>query len=319
MSKPDNQQFQQDPTLTAIAIAYRNPKEALIADEVLPKVPVPEEDFKWQRYEDGEDFSVPDTRVGRRSAPNQVEIQGKELTSSTEDYGIDIPLDKKTIKQAEKKGWDPRKRATMRATDIVMLDREVNVAKLVTDPDQYHDDNKATLTAAQAINNPASDPIKLILEMLDACLMMPSQLVFGTAVWRLFRQHPRVVKSIHKNDGDEGIVSRSQVAELLEIEQVLVGKSRLNIAKPGKAPVLKRAWPEDIISAQYINPVADTTGGVTFGFTAMDGDKIAGTKQADIGLYGGEFVRSGESRKELIVANRAGFLIDNALGYVEGA
>lgn len=314
MSKPDNQQFQQDPALTAVAIAYRNTEDMLIAGDVLPEVPVPDEDFKWQSYNEAEDFSVPDTRIGRRSSANQVEIEGSEKTASTEDYGIDVPLDNKTIMQAEKKGWDPRKRATIRATDIVMLDKEVNVAKLVTDPTQYHEDNKRVLTQAEQISNPDSEPLDLILEMLDACLMRPNQIQFSTAGWRVFRQHPLVVKAIHGNDGGSGIASRQAVAELLEVNKILVGKARINISRPGENPVLQRAWREDVITAQYINSTADTQGGVTFGFTAMHGTKIAGTKQTDMGLRGGIMVRSGESRKELIVANRAGFLLENVLG-----
>jgi hypothetical protein len=315
MAKPNNQQFQQDPVLTGIAIAYKNPDNSLIADDVLPRIPAPDSDFKWQSYDDAEMFTVPDTRVGRRSAPNQVEIEGVEKTSSTEEYGIDIPLDNKTIKQAEKKGWKPKNRATARATNIIMLDREVRVAKLVQDPNQYHEDNKAVLTVAQQISNPDSDPLNLILEYLDACLMRPNQIAFGNAVWRLFRQHAKVVKAIHGNSGDSGAVTRQQVADLFEVNKVLVGSSRVNIKKPGEAAVLARTW-GNTISGQYIDREADTSGGVTFGFTAQEGTRIAGELPASMGLTGGVLIRSGEEVKELIVASRAGFLLENA---IEGA
>lgn len=313
MAKPNNQQFQQDPILTGIAIAYKNPDASLIADDVLPRIPVPDEDFKWQSYSLEESFSIPDTRVGRRSAPNQVEITGEEKTSSAEEYGIDIPLDNRTIKQAEKKGWKPKNRATMRATDIILLDREVRVAKLVTDPDNYYEDNKRVLVAGDQVDNETSEPIKLLLEMLDACLIRPNQITFGNDAWREFRQHPRVVKAVHGNSGDSGVASRQAVADLLEVNKILVGSSRVNIKKPGEAPVLARTW-SNIIAGQYIDPNADTEGGLTFGFTGQDGTRIAGELPAQMGLQGGIFVRAGEMVKELIVADRAGFLLENVLG-----
>ena len=59
--------------LTAIALAYRNPDIALIADQVLPRTPTAEE-FRWLKYDLAQGFTVPDTRVGRKSRPNQVDF-----------------------------------------------------------------------------------------------------------------------------------------------------------------------------------------------------------------------------------------------------
>ncbi|HBS22699.1 MAG TPA: capsid protein, partial [Thalassospira sp.] len=49
-------QFQVDPTLTAIAIAYSNPTYALIADQVLPRAKVPARKFSWQKYDLAEGY-----------------------------------------------------------------------------------------------------------------------------------------------------------------------------------------------------------------------------------------------------------------------
>ena len=79
--------FPIDPHLTGIAIAYHN--EGLIADSVLPRVSVGKESFKYQEYNLADNFTLPDTRVGRKSEPNQVEFGSTEKTASTEDYGLD--------------------------------------------------------------------------------------------------------------------------------------------------------------------------------------------------------------------------------------
>ena len=101
MAKPDNQQFQANPSMTAIAIAYRNPDIVMIADDVLPRVVVGNRNFDWIEYPEAEMFGVPDTRVGPRSAPNQVELTGEKRSASVDDFGINNPIDNPSITQAK--------------------------------------------------------------------------------------------------------------------------------------------------------------------------------------------------------------------------
>ncbi|KZL05523.1 hypothetical protein [Pseudovibrio sp. Ad26] len=303
-------QFTESAVMTAIAIAYKNPDYTLIGDEVLPRVPT-SRSFKYKEYGEGEDFSLPDTRVGRRSAPNQVEIGGTEKDASVDAFGIDVPLDNVTIEEAKRNKWNPENRATERATDIVMLDREVRCANLVKDPANYHPDHVEALSGSDLFNDPDSDPISLIEDMMSTCWQKPNQLAFGHVSWRAFRKHSKVVKAIHGNSGDQGRATKEQVAELLEVKRILVGESRVNIKRPGENPVLARVW-DNIVAGQFINRAADSSGGLTFGFTAQFGKKVAGTLPANMGLRGGKLVRSGEEVKEIIVAKRAGFLIQNA-------
>lgn len=304
-------QFTESPSLTAVAIAYRNPDYALIADQVLPRVQS-SGSFKYQVYDEAEAFTLPDTRVGRRSAPNQVEIEGTEKDGSTEEYGIDVPLDNKTITEANKNGWNPEKRATERATDIVLLDREVRTAGLIKDPNNYHSDHVEALSGSDLFSDPASDPTSIIEDLMATCWQRPNQITFSFGAWMAYRKHPKVVKAVHGNSGDQGRATRQQVADLLEVKRILVGESRVNINRPGESPVLARVW-DNIVSGQFINKTADTSGGMTFGYTAQNGGKVAGTLAANMGLRGGKLVRSGEDLRELIVARRAGFLIQNAV------
>ena len=90
--------FPVEPQLTAIAIAYRNNK--LIADEVLPRVPVSSSSFKWLEFDFSERFTLPNTKVGRTSKPNQVEFSAKEQESSVTDYGLDSPVPQDDIDTA---------------------------------------------------------------------------------------------------------------------------------------------------------------------------------------------------------------------------
>lgn len=308
MAKPDNQQFEADPTMTAIAIAYRNPDVVMIADDVLPRVQVGARDFGWYEYPEAEMFGVPDTRVGNRSAPNQVELQGSKRSASVEDFGIDVPLDNPTIASAEAAGYRPRDRATEMATNIVLLDREIRVSRVVTDTALYDAEQKLAATVA-AFFDAAADPFESIDEMLDKCWIKPNQLVFGHSAWRAFRKHPKAVQAVKGTNTATGRLTRQEVAEAFEVNRILVGSGRVNVARPGLAPTMSRTWGATI-SGQFIDRTATPeTGGLTFGMTAVNGTRVAGTKNVDMGLRGGQMVRSGESVKELVVAKRAGFLI----------
>lgn len=308
MSKPDNQQFQADASLTAIAIAYRNPDVVMIADDVLPRVPVGGRTFKWTEYPEAEMFSVPNTKVGLRSAPNQVELQGEQKESGVVDFGIDIPLDNPTIAEAERAGYNPRSRATELATNIVMLDREIRVAATITDASAYHADQKMAATVS-AFFDAGADPFESVDQMLDACWMRPNQLVFGHASWRAFRKHPKVVQAVKGTTTAAGRLTRQEVADAFEVGRILVGSGRVNVARPGLTPTMSRTWGQTI-SGQFIDRTATPeTGGLTFGMTAVHGSRVAGTKAVDMGLDGGQLVRSGERVRELVVARRAGFLV----------
>ncbi|UVH84375.1 hypothetical protein NW342_22030 [Pseudomonas aeruginosa] len=91
-----NAPFPIDPELTAIAIAYRNGR--MIADEVLPRVPVGKQEFKYWKYDLAQGFTVPETLVGRKSKPNEVEFSATDESATTPaelvlgtDYRIESP------------------------------------------------------------------------------------------------------------------------------------------------------------------------------------------------------------------------------------
>lgn len=303
--------FPVDPQLTAMTIAYRNP--AYIADEALPRVPVGSRQFKWWKYPVEETFARPDTKVGRKSRPNEVDLSATEEESGVVDYGLDDPIPQQDIDNAPP-NRNPRDRAAMQLTDYIMLDREKRTADLLFDDGNYGANNKVTLAGndqwSDFVN---SDPINDIMTALDACLIRPNTMTMGNAVFTVLRQHPKIAKAIHGNSGDVAIAARRAIAELFEISTLLVGQSRLNTAKKGQAAALSRIWGKHC-ALYHLDRNADTGGGVTFGFTAEHGSRVSGDREdPDIGLRGGVRVRVGESVKELIVAPDCGYFFKNAV------
>lgn len=302
--------FPIDPHLTAIAIAYKNP--AYIADLVLPRAPVAKKEFKYGVYPIDEGFSVPDSLVGRKSRPAQVSFTRKEATGACEDYALDDDIPQDDINQAPA-NYNPKGRSVEGIMNYLAIGREKRAADLVFNPSNYAAENKIALSGASRFSDPSSDPLGLLLDGLDACLMRPNKIVIGGEVWKKLRTHPKVVKAVNGNSGDSGIVSRAALAEEFEVQEVLVGQSRLNTAAKGKDVTLEQIW-GNAIALIYIDPTADARGGLTFGFTAQFGAREASEiPNPHVGMRGGVTVRAGESLAEIIVASRAGYLITNAI------
>ncbi|EIJ33325.1 hypothetical protein [Thiothrix nivea] len=306
-----NRPFPVNPVMVAIAIAYRN--ASLIADEVLPRLaPMAKEEFKYFAYDMAEGFTIPDTKVGRRSRVNEISFTGVEITASTEDFGLEDPIPQTDIDNAEA-GFDPKNHSVEQLTNLILLDREVRVSTLLSSTSNYDAANTETLAAGSQFSDAAADVLGIMEDAFNAPVMRPNVAVFGQASWSAFRRHPQVVKAVHGNSGDAGMASREQVAELLEVSKVLVGQARVNTARKGQAASLQRAW-GDMVSLIYQDAMATNRNGTTYGFTAQYKTRLAGSERdGNIGLRGGERVRVGESVKEVISAKSLGYLIQNTV------
>lgn len=312
------------PELTAVAVAYKNGK--MIADEALPRVTVDKEVFKHRVYPVAEGFTVPQTLVGRTGQPNQVQFSGTEVDSSTQDHGLDVPVPNKDQMNAaaqnaqnaaqvgSKQTVDPRKRAAMMVTNLIELRREKRAADLVFNPASYAVGNQQTLSGTGQWSDYAnSNPQTAIMNAMDLMIMRGNIGIFGRRTWTAFAQHPKICKAVFGNNTDAGFVTRQQVAELLELDDILVGEGWINTAAPGQPGNLVRVWGNHA-SFIHRDMMADADYGVTFGYTAQFGQRVAGEiDDPDIGLYGGVRVRVGESVRELVTAGDLGYYFQNAV------
>lgn len=305
--------FPIQPELTAIALMYRNKK--MIADQVMPRVPVGKGDFKYFIHTLADGFTIPDTKVGRRSPPNQVEFTASEATASTIDYALDDSIPNMDIENAAGvPGPGPVEKGTMYTTNLIELDREVRVAGTVFGASNYAAANKATLSGTgQWSDYTNSNPVTAIIAARDGMVMTPNILVLGRAVYSALIQHPKILLALFGPGGTSGIATQQQLANLLELDAVYVGESFVNTAKKGQTAALSRVWGK-FAALIYRDSLADASRGTTWGFTAQHGSRIAGSfEDKDIGMRGGVRVRVGESVKEVVTAADLGFLWSAAI------
>jgi hypothetical protein len=314
--------FSVQPRLTQIAMAVK--PEGFIADVICPRYPVPGEKFIYTRMGVSEAFTIPDTKVGRTSEPNQVEFGGTDVTDSTEDHGLDDPVPNKDIRSAEGTNYKPLEAAAERTALLVELAREQRVSNLYFALNTYSSSLRTTLSSTgQWSDFTNSDPVGAILEMFDSMLVRPNVGGMGRAVWTKFRRHPKVLAAILNMPGGSGaggvaaagVASRKAVADLLELDDLIIGESFYNTAKKGQTSAYSRLWGKHAGFWRIEKGVRDPRGGMpTFGFTAQWGERVAGTIALPTrGLEGSQLVRVGEHVKELVAFQDAGCFFQNAV------
>lgn len=320
-----NRPFPADATLTAVAIAYRNPAASLIYRRALPPVQVLSDKFKWNEFPIGEAFTVPELEVGRKGRPNQVEFTAEERDSSVKDYGLDDAVPNSDVKEAataraqKRSHFDPEAAAAEGLTNLVELGREVRCAAMVQDANNFAAARKITLVGNDQFSAFAtSDPYAVIDAGMDGTLVYrPNHIVMGQPVWSKLKRHPKLIKAVKGGLTEDGAITKAQFAELFEIplENLLIGASQVNLARKGQAVQLSRVWGKHIELLYLDTSKQSTTDAVmTWGFTAEHGTRIAGAiDDPDIGLEGGRRVRVGEKVREVVCAKDLGYQIRNAV------
>jgi hypothetical protein len=301
--------FPVDARLTAIALAFRNPDISLIADDVLPRTPTDAE-FKWLEYDLAQGFTVPDTKVARKSKPNEIDFKAVEHVSKVVDHGLDDVVPNEDIDD-DNQGVDPLGTSAGYLSGLIDLGREGRVASLVFDAANH--DNNTTLSGSGQWDHADADPVAAIGDALDVPIMRPNIAVFGQTTWTKLRRNRLLVQAIKGTAQDAGQVSRQEFAEFFEIQQVLVGQGFVNTAKRGQPVAMSRVWGKHAAFI-YRDRTAGPQAGITYGFTAQKGAKVSGQiPEPTIGLSGSVRVRTGERTREVITAKALSFFFQNAV------
>ncbi|MEI6158363.1 MAG: phage capsid protein [Roseococcus sp.] len=312
--------FALQPRLVAISGLYTNRR--LIADAVLPRVSTGgTQTFKYLLHAMEDGFTIPDTRVGRASRPAQVQFSAVETSGATMDYGLDIPIPNADVQNAQgqhdpaaQAATDPQAKATLLSTSLLMLDREVRVANLIFTLGTYLAANRTTLSGtSQWSDFTNSNPLDAILTAMDIPVQRPNIGVIGRQAFTKLQQHPIIVSAVLGNAGSRGAVAAEAIANLLGLDQLLVGEGFLNTARPGQTLSMSRVWGKHL-ALLYIDPNGGPMDMPSFGWTAEWGTRQAGTvPDPNMGVRGGEAVRVYESVAEVISAPALGYFFQNAV------
>jgi hypothetical protein len=318
-------EFVVDAGLTAIVLNYRN--KLLIGDQILPRVRVGTKAFEYTTMLASQNITLIDTNVGRRSKPNEIDMTGQSATAKCEDQALDAPVPYNDIEEYNSgvarglvapRDIDGAK--VEQVQNVIDLRREKRVADTVYTAASYPAGNKVTLSGtSQWSDYTNSDPLTAMLTALDAMYWRPNSLVMGNDVWAKLRVHPKLSAALYPQGGNASVATApiqdtSGLAAVLGLQNVYIGQSFLNTAKPGQAISNARVWGKHALFFTKDDSIRTTDGGITLGITAQFGERVSGRiMDPDMGMRGGYRVRAGECLKEVLVAPDTAYLFTNAV------
>lgn len=275
---PVVQKVHVDKMLTNISVGYKN--EDFIADEIFKVVSVQKQSDRYYVY-GKEMFRVTDDRRAPGTSANEVDWSLSDDTYFCEGHAQRHFVPDEAIQNADEE-FDLEAEATEFVTNKILLNKENFAAQKLLDSDNYDSD---LVVATGGSGQPAkwsdyenSDPLALIEEMRVAVHQksgLPvNTLILSQPVYSKLRIHPKLV-SVFKNT-DISIVPLNVMAELFEVDRILIGKALKStaITQDGNDP-LGYIWGKSAILAYVPTRPARKTPALGYQFQWVRGGQGA--------------------------------------------
>lgn len=231
-----------DKALTNISVKYMQDTNNFIADKVFPTVPVQKQSDRYFQYlkEDWFRDDAKERALGTESAGGDYDID------NTPTYFCKKYAFHKDVFEEDRANSDnpltPDQDATEFVVDKILLNKENNWAKTYFKAGVWAQDEAGKASGA-AGDGPIywndysnSDPIKdvdnMATNMAEITGKRPNKLVIGRKVYDALRQHPDILDRIKYTQ--TGIITAQLIAELFDVEELLVANAIQNTAVKGQ-------------------------------------------------------------------------------------
>lgn len=244
MPSPSAADVHVDSLLTDFSVAYLQTQDKYIADRVFPRVQVNKQTDKYVTFPMGDFFR--DNMQRRVDATESVGIDYTVSDDSyaTEWFSLHMDVGNRTQANADA-AHNPLEQATQILTqqELIKRDREW-VSKFFT-TSIWGGTDRTGGTDFDQIDDAASDPINLImdvcLEIEDATTFKPNTLVLDAYGMKALRTHPDIVGRINRGQTTGAAApSMQQIAELLDVDRILVARASYNSAGKGETDSMAR-------------------------------------------------------------------------------
>lgn len=252
-----------DPALSNISIKYTN--DDFIANLVFPPLPVAKQTGKYYTY-DKSNLRVDKTARADGSPANEVDSNMAPRTLfACEDHALKSFVTDFVQEQADN-ALDPLADETEIVTEKMMLDREVNLATLISSTANIT--QNITLSGTSQWSDPQnSDPIADVrvarVTVHQNTFKKPNTIIMSKQVWDILVDHPVIIERIKYSA--LGVVTSELMARVFQVERIIVGEAGQNTAVEGQTDVLAYVWGKHAWVC-YISPVVRLKM-LTFGLT----------------------------------------------------
>lgn len=298
-----------DPVLTNLSIAYS--RQDFIADRIFPRIgDLSKPTGIYYKFGMEHFGPIPNTLRAPGTRAREVEWKVTKDVFSTEEYAL---LGKVTDedRKAQDNQVQLEQTTVENVTELLMLDRELRVRDLVTDPTIYPTGHVQTLSGTSQWSDPDnSTPLKDVdgaKAQLASVGIVPNTMIIPQKVYNALKFNRDILDRIKYSE--RGLVTVDILRDLFEIENILVPASVYNTANAGQAANLVDVW-GDIVWIGFVAPrpgLKTMSFGYTFEYRAR---QVRRWREEDVKT---DFFEVSEEVGEKVVAPMAGFLINDVL------
>lgn len=238
-----------DAPLASFATGYALDQKLLVADRVMPVVPVDKASDYYYEHDVNDLFRIPQQTVVAPGA----KVPEISPTQSKSQY-VTVPRALATFLPTEVEGnADAALQLALRYMQLPMtkllIQREYRVARTVTDETKYAGTgNVTTLTAAQKWNGGQNaDPVAVLLAAMENALMPITGIVMSPRVYNAFVQSPAVQKYFaYKSNAKAkpSDVNAADLSAILELPPLIIGRQKYINPDTGNFDFI---WGNDVV------------------------------------------------------------------------
>lgn len=301
-----------DQALTNISIGYKN--EQYIADSIFKPVPVDKQSDKYYVF-GKERFRVVDDRRAPGSESNEVNWRLSLDQYYCEGHALRHAIPDEEMQNADDT-FNIEADAVELLTDMILLNKEVDAASKLLNPDNYDSGLVQSLNVKWS-DFTNSNPIADIEDAKSAIHrrsgLRANTLIISEPVFNVLKIHPKLIESIKYTQ--LGVLTKDLMATLFGVDNILVGSALKSTAtNPGQADVLNYIWGNSAVLA-YIPPKPGkkvASIGYTFMWNKDGQGAVAVRKWYEQGRRA-TIVEVERWYDQKIVSNVAGFLITDVI------
>lgn len=312
MPQPTASDFHVNVPLTNISVAYIQRADHFIAGKAFPRVPVTKQSDRYYRYDKGDWFR---DEAQKRADATESAGSGYNV-SSTDTYFCDVEAFHKDIGPQAKANADSvfnlETDATKFVTQRLLVRQEVEWVNTYFSTGVWATEDGSTAAWSDYTNgDPIGDMEDGKQSILGVTGFEPNTLIMGYAAWRAIKHHPDIIERVKYTGGPDSDVKKA-LADLFEIENIMIAKSIRNTAKEGQTASFQFNHGGKALLA-YVNPepgLLVPSAGYNFVWTG-----VSGGLGADIGIDSFEMRELGPAQRvEGQIANDFKVIADD-LGY----
>lgn len=318
---PSTQRLHLDKALTNISLGYAN--EQFIADQIFKPVIVGKQSdryyvFGMERFRQNDDLRAPGT------VANEIDWTFSDDTYFCEGHALKHFIADEEVQNADD-SFDLETEGTELVTEGILLNKEIDGANKVLDPNNYHADLRLTLGTgnnAKWSDYQNSNPI-LDVAMAKEAVHKKSgvrlnTLIISETVFNALKFHPKLLEVIQYVQ--RGIVTQELMASVFGVEQIFVGSALKSVVtNPGQAEAgqiedLQYVWGNDAVLA-YV-PKRPGKKQIALGYSFMWNKDGAGAVQVYKWYEDNRratMIQAERWYDQKIISNVAGFLFSSAV------